>query len=190
MAVKVTGMAVQALAVLLIFVAVASTVAADDNTPITASKAALQGWFRDNVKGVAARKTTLDPELVAAETGQPRIIKVMKDGSGDFKTITEAISSIPSGNSKRVIVYIGGGVYQEKIRIERTKAFITLYGAPNNMPRLTFAGSAAKYGTVDSASLIVESNYFTAVNLIIAVRTCKCVLHAYTCACMVELNMV
>ncbi|KAF3433215.1 hypothetical protein FNV43_RR24317 [Rhamnella rubrinervis] len=148
--------------------AAASPVTADDNTPIPPTKAALQGWFQSNVKGLEARKATLDPELVAAETGNPRIIKVMKDGSGDFKTITDAISSIPSGNSKRVIVYIGGGVYHEKIRIERTKSFITLYGAPNNMPNLTFTGTAAKYGTVDSASLIVESNYFMAVNLIIA----------------------
>lgn len=165
---KITCMAVQVLLVG-IFLAAASSVTADDNTPIPATKAALQGWFQANVKGVEARRATLDPELVAAETGNPRIIKVMKDGSGDFKTITEAISSIPSGNSKRVIVYIGGGVYQEKIRIERTKSFITLYGAPNNMPNLTFYGTAAKYGTVDSASLIVESNYFMAVNLIISV---------------------
>merc|ERR1711974_338633 len=33
------------------------------------------------------------------------------------------------------------------------------------MPTVTFNGDAAKYGTVDSATLIVESDYFVGVNL-------------------------
>ena len=38
------------------------------------------------------------------------------------------------------------------------------------MPNLTFDGMAKQYGTVDSATLIVESNYFVAANLVIVVR--------------------
>ncbi|CAL8078574.1 unnamed protein product [Prunus armeniaca] len=34
---------------------------------------------------------------------------VMKDGSGEFKTIIDTVNSIPVDNTKRVIVYIGGG---------------------------------------------------------------------------------
>lgn len=144
--------------------------AVSTNVPamIPAEKSQLDGWFNANVKPYTDRKSTLDPELAKAEE-QSRVIKVRKDGSGEFKTINDAISSIPTGNTQRVILSIGEGQYQEKVRIEKNKPFITLYGAPEAMPNISFAGTAKEYGTVDSASVIVESDYFTAANVIIAV---------------------
>ncbi|PON83627.1 Pectinesterase, Tyr active site [Trema orientale] len=164
-----TGAAVLLLLLLTIIISSACVVMADDAAPIPALKAQLSGWFSANVKPVAESKG-LDPALVTAEAGPAQIIKVKKDGSGDFKTITEAIKSDPSGNTKRVIIYIGGGEYNEKVTIERTKPFVTLYGSPKDIPTLTYAGDAAKYGTVDSATLIVESDYFVGANLIIKAR--------------------
>ncbi|XP_038698038.1 pectinesterase PPME1-like [Tripterygium wilfordii] len=140
-------------------------VISDDATPIPADAAQLSGWFTANVKPLADRKATLDPALDAAEAGA-KVIKVGKTG-GEFKTITEAINSIPSGNTKRVIISLGPGEYQEKVKIERTKPFVTLYGAPSDMPTIVFGGTAAEYGTVDSATLIVESDYFVAANIIV-----------------------
>jgi len=145
-----------------------NVVLSDDNTPIPANRAQLDSWFNTNVGPLAQRKATLDPALVTAEAGA-KVIKVMQDGKGDFKTITDAINSIPIGNTKRVIVKIGGGIYNEKIKIERTKPFVTLYAAPGNMPNLTYGGTAQKYGTVDSATLIVESDYFVAANIMLSV---------------------
>ncbi|KAK9290685.1 hypothetical protein L1049_008859 [Liquidambar formosana] len=142
------------------------TVISDDTVPIPAVKAQLNNWFQNNVKPYAARKGTLDAQLAAAETGA-KVIRVRKDGSGNFKTVTDAIKSIPSGNTKRVIVFIGFGVYNEKVTIDRTRPFVTLYGAPGAMPTLSYGGTAKQYGTVNSASLIVESDYFTAANIII-----------------------
>ena len=121
-----------------------------------------------NVGPLDQRKSTMDPALVAAEEGA-KVVKVMQDGSGEFKTITDAINSVPNGNTKRVIVFIGAGNYNEKIKIERTKPFVTLYGVPEKMPNLTFGGTAQQYGTVDSATLIVESDYFVAANIMISV---------------------
>ena len=105
---------------------------------------------------------------MAAEDGA-KVVKVMQDGKGNFRTITEAINSIPHENTKRVIVYVGGGNYNEKIKIETTKPFVTLYGAQWNMPNLTYEGTAKQYGTVDSATLMVESDYFVAANILISV---------------------
>ena len=140
----------------------------DDNVPIPADKSQVSAWFTSNVKPYADRKGTLDPNLEAAETNVT-VIKVSQNGGGDFKTVTEAINSIPMGNNKRIIVWIGGGEYNEKVKIERAKPFITLFGDPQNMPKLTYSGTAQKFGTVDSATLIVESDYFMACNIIVAV---------------------
>lgn len=96
-------------------------------------------------------------------------MQVKQNGRGHFKTITEAINSVRTGNTRRVIIKIGPGVYKEKVTIDRNKPFITLYGHPNAMPVLTFDGTAAQYGTVDSATLIVLSDYFMAVNIIVKV---------------------
>ena len=139
-----------------------------NSPPIPADKSQVNAWFTANIKPASARAGTLDPALTQAEA-EPQIIKVKKDGSGDFDTITKAIESVPSGNTKRVIISIGAGSYREKIKIERTKPFITLYGDPTNMPNLTFDGTAKQYGTVDSATLIVESDYFVAANIVIVV---------------------
>ncbi|XP_002511045.2 pectinesterase PPME1 [Ricinus communis] len=144
----------------------ATTVISDDATPIPAAEDQINSWFQANVKPFSSRKGTLDPALEAAETA-PKRIKVRLDGSGDFKSVTDALKSIPSGNEHRVIVDIGAGVYTEKVIIDRIKPFVTLLGSSNPMPTLQFDGTAKKYGTVYSATLTVEADYFVAANIII-----------------------
>ena len=67
--------------------------------------------------------------LVATGTAFPltshRIV-VAKDGSGDFTTLTQAISSLPMFNYQRVVIFIKNGVYNEKVRI--TQDYVTLEG--------------------------------------------------------------
>ncbi|KAJ4839627.1 hypothetical protein Tsubulata_032788 [Turnera subulata] len=75
-----------------------------------------------------------------------------QDGSGNFKTLTEAIANIPTGNSQRIIVDIGPGKYVEKLTIDASKPFVTFYGAPDKMPTLSYNGDAQKFGTARSAS--------------------------------------
>ncbi|KAF8401146.1 hypothetical protein HHK36_014450 [Tetracentron sinense] len=168
MAGKMTHIAVQA-SILTILLALHNlpTVISDETTPIPADKSQIDGWLKANVKPYSERKSggSLDPALVTAENGV-EVIRVRKDGSGDFMTVTDAVKSIPAGNTKRTIVWIGGGEYHEKITIERTKPFITFYGSPNSMPKLTHAGTASQYGTLNSATVAAESDYFTAVNII------------------------
>ena len=63
---------------------------------------------------------------ILAFTKDYHFITVAKDGSGDFKTITAAINSLPMFNYERVVIYIKNGVYNEKIRI--TQDYVTLKG--------------------------------------------------------------
>ncbi|KAK6135569.1 hypothetical protein DH2020_030677 [Rehmannia glutinosa] len=136
----------------------------DDNEVIPADNSQIKTWFDRNVGAAASRDAVLSPAVATAEKNAT-VIKVRADGSGDYKTVTDAIKSIPDGNKNRVIVSIGPGNYTEKITVDRYKPFVTLYGDPSDLPVLVYDGTAAKYGTVDSATLIVEGDYFTAVNL-------------------------
>jgi len=56
-------------------------------------------------------KLVLDGKLRQAEMNSVRVT-VSQDGTGDFKTITEAINSIPPYNTRRVIIAIKPGVYR------------------------------------------------------------------------------
>jgi pectinesterase len=62
---------------------------------------------------------------VASYSALPRIV-VASDGSGDFRTITAAIASLPMFNYERRVIYIKNGIYSEKIRIEQDN--VTLQG--------------------------------------------------------------
>ncbi|KAE8669341.1 putative pectinesterase 49 [Hibiscus syriacus] len=129
------------------------------STQIPEDKSKVNDWFSSVIKPLSQRTGTLDPELVQAEA-EPKIIKVKQGDGGDFATIMKAIDSVPAGNSKRVIISIGPGSYQEKITIPRDKPYVTLVGDPKNMPNLTFDATAKDYGTVDSGTLTTLSNYF------------------------------
>ncbi|KAE8669336.1 Pectinesterase isoform 2 [Hibiscus syriacus] len=129
------------------------------STQIPEDKSKVNDWFSSVIKPLSQRAGTLDPELVQAEA-EPKIIKVKQGDGGDFATIMKAIDSVPAGNSKRVIISIGPGSYQEKITIPRDKPYVTLVGDPKNMPNLTFDATAKDYGTVDSGTLTTLSNYF------------------------------
>ena len=157
-------------------------------TLIPADQSKLDAWIETNMRAylkdhknnnvsetIDNNTFSLDKQLTAAERAV-KIIKVRKDGTGDFKTVTEAVKSIPSGNTRRVVVWIGGGVYREKITVDRSKAFVTFYGDEDNVPIITFDGTASKYGTVYSATVAVESAYFVAVNIAFVVRT---IIHIY-----------
>ncbi|XP_045816824.1 putative pectinesterase 63 [Trifolium pratense] len=114
--------------------------------------------------------TLLDEQLKAAEDGAIRVVRVRKDGTGDFKTITDAVNSIPSGNMRRVVVWIGMGEYREKITVDMSKRFVTFYGERNGnendiMPIITYDATALHYGTLYSATVAVDADYFVAVNV-------------------------
>jgi pectinesterase len=168
MALKLTHFATTAsfLATLLVLRLLPTVVSVPITVPSETSK--LDAWIKSNMKeykDVSATKSIDNALLIAEDKANVKVIRVKKDGTGDFKTVTAAVNSVPSGNTKRVIIKIGGGDYREKIKIDRSKPFITFYGEPGNMPSISYDGTAKKYGTWDCATVAVESNYFVAVNI-------------------------
>jgi pectinesterase len=44
---------------------------------------------------------------------------VAKDGSGHYKTITEAINAAPSKSNGRYIIYVRAGIYAERVKVSK-----------------------------------------------------------------------
>ncbi|XP_027909496.1 putative pectinesterase/pectinesterase inhibitor 24 [Vigna unguiculata] len=55
-------------------------------------------------------------------------IVVAKDGSGNFKTITSALTHVPEKSDKRTVIYVKKGIYNENVRVEKTKWNVMIIG--------------------------------------------------------------
>ncbi|KAJ1425606.1 Pectinesterase, catalytic [Sesbania bispinosa] len=53
---------------------------------------------------------------------------VAKDGSGQFKTVKDAIASYPQGFKGRYIIYVKAGTYDEYITVPKKTANLLIYG--------------------------------------------------------------
>lgn len=78
--------------------------------------------------------TLFSLNLAAAEK---RFITVSQDGKGDFKTITDAVQSLPLFNYQRTVIFVKDGVYNEKIRIDQD--YITIRGESREKTILQFS---------------------------------------------------
>ena len=74
------------------------------------------------------------PQVFAIEKAN---IIVAPDGSGQFKSIQEAINSVPQDNNQNVIILIRKGIYHEKLYI--TRSYITLVGEDRDSTRVVYA---------------------------------------------------
>ncbi|CAL0325476.1 unnamed protein product [Lupinus luteus] len=66
--------------------------------------------------------------LKAADDKPTPNVTVAKDGSGNFKTISEALNAIPETYKGRYVVFVKEGVYDETVTITKKMQNITLYG--------------------------------------------------------------
>jgi PelA/Pel-15E family pectate lyase len=99
----------------------------------------------------------------AQQAAQKRIV-VAADGSGDFKTIQQALDHVPDDNNQRVVIQIKPGTYQEQIRV--SKRNVTLRGDDANKTVITHRLSAAESGGTRLAfTVYVTGNNFRAENL-------------------------
>src|SRR5690349_16560428 len=53
---------------------------------------------------------------------------VAKDGSGDFRTVQEAINAVPDMRKKETVIFIRKGVYKEKLILPPSKSLVTFIG--------------------------------------------------------------
>ncbi|RWR95265.1 putative pectinesterase/pectinesterase inhibitor 28 [Cinnamomum micranthum f. kanehirae] len=55
-------------------------------------------------------------------------VTVAKDGSGQYKTINEALAAVPKKKNETFVIYIKEGVYEEYVLIEKSMWFLVMMG--------------------------------------------------------------
>ena len=97
----------------------------------------------------------------------PKSFTVAQDGSGDFKTIQEAVNAVRDWSEVQVPIYIKKGVYREKLVIPAQKPKISLIGEDQTQCIITYDDFSGKNGinTYTSHTVWVAGNDFTAENL-------------------------
>ena len=97
---------------------------------------------------------------------------VALDGSGDHKTVQEALNAVPSNNKDQFTIYIRNGVYYEKLFLDSAKSFVTLIGEDKFKTILTYNDHTGKLSpsgdtinTRTSWSFKILANDFIAKNI-------------------------
>lgn len=68
-----------------------------------------------------------DRRLLQASTVTPDVT-VAADGSGNYRTVAEAVAAAPTGSSRRYVIRIKAGVYRENVEIARGKTNLMFVG--------------------------------------------------------------
>jgi len=118
--------------------------------------------------------------LMAQANTYPTHFTVAQDGSGDFKTIQEAVNAVRDLSQQQVTINIKPGVYHEKLVIPSWKTKISLIGEDKEHTIITnsdYSGKANpggkdafgkdKFTTYTSYTVLVQGNDFLAENLTI-----------------------
>ena len=78
-------------------------------------------------------------------------VTVAADGSGNFRSVQEAINKVPENNKKRFVIAIKPGVYKEQIRVPANKPYISFIGTDAEKTVLTFSLSNKEAGSTSAA---------------------------------------
>ena len=76
--------------------------------------------------------------LIYGADAQKRIT-VAQDGSGNYKTVQEALNAVPVSNKTRLVIYIKNGIYKEKLHLDSNKNFVELIGESKFNTILTYS---------------------------------------------------
>lgn len=112
----------------------------------------------------------LTGELIANTDLIAYDLVVAKDGSGDFKSIQDAIDASKAFPKERVLIYIKSGEYKEKVRVPSWNTKLSLIGEDAQSTVITWGDyfdqiDRGRNSTFFTYTLKVEANDFYAENL-------------------------
>ncbi|QOD60208.1 pectate lyase [Polaribacter haliotis] len=99
-------------------------------------------------------------------------IVVAKDGTGDYKTIQEAINNTKSFPYERVTIFIKNGIYKEKVKVHEWNSNLSIIGESKENTVITYDDYFNKIGlgrnsTFYTYTLLIEANNVILKNLTI-----------------------
>src|SRR5258706_3092335 len=93
-------------------------------------------------------------------------LTVAADGTGDVKTVQEAVNKVRDNNSKRFVIAIKPGIYKEQIRIPANKPYISFIGSDAQKTVLTYSISNKDAGSTSAAyAMYIGGHDFYAENI-------------------------
>ncbi|CAH1434527.1 unnamed protein product [Lactuca virosa] len=111
---------------------------------------------------------TPEPEklkkLKKGSTLTPNVV-VAQDGSGDFKTIKQALDGYPSNHKGRYFIYVKAGTYKEgQIVVKKNQCNVYMYGDGRDKTIITGDKSQEKgqTGATQTATFVAEGERFMA----------------------------
>lgn len=114
----------------------------------------------------------LAPAQAAAPPSPIGTFTVAPDGSGDFRTVQEAINAVPDLRKKVTTIFIKKGTYKEKLVLAGSKTMVHLVGEDRDKTILTYDDYNQKknrfgeeMGTSGSASIYIYGTDFSAENI-------------------------
>jgi pectinesterase len=139
------------------------------------------------LQSVNAQQTSTDTTWRAKAQKQgkvapqyPKLLVVAQDGSGDYKTIQEAVNAVRDLSQEQVTIKVKPGIYHEKIVIPTWKKKISIIGESNTNTIITnndYSGKdypggkdafgRSKFSTYTSYTVLVQGDDFVAENLTI-----------------------
>ncbi|CAN4106254.1 unnamed protein product [Withania somnifera] len=129
-----------------------------------------------HIPSISRRLLTSDSDYTSfVEAGSRRLLQVSnikpnavvaKDGSGQYKTIREAIKAVPPKNTQTFVILIKAGEYKEKVDIPRGMKNVVFIGEGPTKTKITgnknFADGTATFHT---ATVAVNGDGFVARNI-------------------------
>ena len=104
--------------------------------------------------------------LVGCDLARAGDLTVAADGTGNVRTVQEAIDRVPVGNTHRFNITIKPGTYNEQVRIPSNKPFISLIGSDASKTILTFKISNKDAGSTSAAyAVYIGGHDFHAENI-------------------------
>ncbi|KAL9268502.1 Pectinesterase/pectinesterase inhibitor PPE8B-like protein [Drosera capensis] len=114
-------------------------------------------WITSKDRKLLQTTTTVVPEVVVA-----------LDGTGNYTRVMDAVSAAPDYGTKRFVIYVKKGVYNEYVDIKRKKTNIMVYGDGMDVTVITGNRSnAGGWTTYRSATFAVTGSGFIARDLTI-----------------------
>ncbi|KAF7011829.1 hypothetical protein CFC21_026093 [Triticum aestivum] len=86
---------------------------------------------------------------------------VAADGSGNFKTITEALNSVPPKSTARFVIYVKAGEYKEYVTVSKDQANVFMYGdGPTKTRVIGDKSNKGGFATIATRTFSAEGNGF------------------------------